>query len=735
MNRTSTPNKLRPLSTMRKRTLQVVIAAGATLSLLASAAAQARTVDSIEFYNTNLKHFFRTIDPAEAAAIDKGAAGAGWVRTGQNFAVWPAAVDVPGVAVPVCRFYASGPNSHFFTADNAECRGLIDAESAFKVANPNKAFTGWTLEGTAFYALTPTNGKCGVDTKPLYRHYNNRAAQNDSNHRFVSNTAAVQDTADIMWPLEGVVMCLPGESTAARADAARMLRQATFGATATEMANIEKIGINDWLEQQFLKPASNYPDLPFTAYVQPDTCKSNGALPATDPQNICARDSYSLFPVQMAFLKNALTADDQLRQRVAFALSQIFVVSGAEINHAYGMSRYQQIMIDNAFGNYRNLLQQVTLSPAMGRYLDMANSNKPDPAKGISANENYGREILQLFSVGLNELNMDGTLKRDAAGAPIPTYTQERVENFARVFTGWTYATFQNFAPPARNNGVYYEYPMLPVESNHDTGAKTLFAGKVLPAGQTATKDLNDALDNIFNHPNVGPFISRALIQKLTGGDPAPAYVARVAAVFNNNGQGVRGDLKAVVRAILLDPEVRGEVKTAAKYGKLKEPVLFMTSLARGLGGKNDGVYFRGQLAALGQSLFNSPTVFNYFSPEHQISNGAIGPEFEIQNATTSFNRANFLNAMLMGNGFAPDTSVDNSVGTYIDWAPWQALAATPAALVDKLNWTFAHGTLSTTAQKIISDAVTAVVATDTLMRAKTAAYLTLNAAQVQVER
>ncbi len=735
MNRTSTPNKLRPLRIMCKRALTATIAASATLSVLISGAAQARTVDSIEFYNTNLKHYFRTIDPAEAAAIDKGAAGAGWVRTAQNFAVWPTASDVPGIAVPVCRFYASGPNSHFFTADNAECRGLIDTESAFRVSNPGKAFTGWALEGTAFYALTPNNGKCGVDTKPLYRHYNNRAAQNDSAHRFVDNTAAVQDTADKNWALEGVVMCLPGDSTAAKADAARMLRQATFGVTAAELATIERIGVSDWLEQQFAKPATNQPTLPFVSYIQPDSCKNLGSLPATDPQNICARDNYTMFPVQMTFLKNALNAEDQLRQRVAFALGQIFVTSANEINVAYGMSRYQQIMIDNAFGNYRTLLQQVTLSPAMGRYLDMANSNKPDAARGISANENFGREVLQLFSIGLNEMNMDGSLKRDAAGAVIPTYSQERVENFARVFTGWTYASFQNSAPPTKNNPINYDYPMLPVQTNHDIGTKTLFNGKVIAANQTAAKDLEEALDNIFNHPNVGPFIGRALIQKLTGGDPAPAYVARVAAVFNNNGDGVRGDLKAVVRAILMDVEARGEIKTSTKYGKLKEPVLLMTSLARGLGGKFDGVYFRAQLPALGQNLFTSPTVFNYYSPEHQISNGAVGPEFEIQNASTSFNRANFLSNVVMGNGYAPEPSIAGSVGTYIDWAPWQTLAATPAALVDKLNWTFAGGMLSTSAQKIISDAVTAVVATDTLLRAKTAVYLTLNAAQVQVER
>ncbi|NJR71947.1 MAG: DUF1800 domain-containing protein [Gammaproteobacteria bacterium] len=242
-----------------------------------------------------------------------------------------------------------------------------------------------------------------------------------------------------------------------------------------------------------------------------------------------------------------------MRQRVAFALSQILVTSGADSSlMPYGMARYQQLMLDYAFGNYKDLLYAVTLSPVMGDYLNMANSNKPDPARGISANENYAREIMQLFSIGLYDLNLDGTLKKDASGNPIPSYSQTTVENLARVFTGWTYAS-ANGTPAVRNNPSYYEQPMQAVASNHDTGSKTLIRGFIIPASQSAALDLSMALDHLIAHPNVAPFISKQLIQRLVTSDPHPAYVARVAAVFNNNGQGIKGDLKAVVRAILLD--------------------------------------------------------------------------------------------------------------------------------------------------------------------------------------
>jgi uncharacterized protein (DUF1800 family) len=303
----------------------------------------------------------------------------------------------------------------------------------------------------------------------------------------------------------------------------------------------------------------------------------------------------------------------------------------------------------------------------------------------------------------------------------------------ARVFTGWTYATFGGVAP-TRNNSPYYDYPMMAVESNHDTTSKTLINGYVIPAGLTAAQDLTMAINHLFAHPNVGPFISKQLIQKLVGGNPAPEYVARVSAVFENNGAGVRGDLKAVVRAILLDSEARGPIKLSPGSGKLKEPVLMGLSAYRGLGGTNDGVWLRTQYAAMGQDLFRAPTVFNYYAPDNTISSGKVGPEFEILTSTTAFARTNFL-ANTVNTNFAADATIPGATGTAVDWTPWQALAGNPAALVDKLSWIFTGGTLSASAQQQIVTAISAIAATDTLNRAKNAAYLVLTSAQFQVDR
>ncbi|MBL8510338.1 MAG: DUF1800 domain-containing protein [Betaproteobacteria bacterium] len=680
----------------------------------ATSPAQAAVVDSIEFYNRITTRYFRTELPAEAAYVDS-LASLGWARTGQSYKVWPTAADAPAGAKPLCRFYSPVFNTHFFTIAEDECE-LIKH-------NPF-----WSFEGTLSYALPPVNGKCSAGTQPIYRNY----AGFTVNHRFTNTLPLYQDMVDKTWIPEGVQLCVPGVSTADLSDAYRLLKQTTFGPTEALAAHVQSIGVEAWLNEQFSAAPSSYPTLPFVPFVSPSNCSADNSKPASDPVNICARDSYSLFQVQLAFMQNALNKPDQLRQRVAFALSQILVTSGAEINHAYGMSRYQQLVLDHAFGNYQDLLTAVTLSPAMGRYLDMANSNKPAP--GVSANENYARELMQLFTIGLYQLNMDGTQKRDAKGNLMPSYTQTTVENLARALTGYTYASFGGGAA-TRNNPVYYEFPMVPVESNHDTGSKTLLNGYVIPAGQTAAKDVSDVINHLFNHPNTAPFISKQLIQKLVTGDPTPAYVARVAAIFNDNGQGVRGDLKAVVRAILTDSEARGEIKTESGYGHLKEPALFAIGMMRGLGGASDGVAIMRTLSGMGQNLFNSPTVFNYYSPDTQISNGLLGPEFGIFNATTTFARQNFLNTYVMGNPIAPDTTVQGAIGTTIDWAPWQALAGNPTALVDKLNWVFTHGALSATAQQIIVDAVNAVPASNTLSRAKTAAYLVLGANPTQVER
>jgi hypothetical protein len=348
-------------------------------------------------------------------------------------------------------------------------------------------------------------------------------------------------------------------------------------ADAAVEARLRRISFSTWLEEQMEQKTSDggtprystfkYPPFAPTVTVPPVDCNgTTGVGDPTDPDPVCFRNRYSMFPVQNWFFREALYGEDQqLRRRVSWALSQIFVVGGRETEQSGRMIEYVKIIDQHAFGNFRFLLRDVTLSPAMGNYLDMARSTQQNP------NENYAREVLQLFSVGVDMLNQDGTPQLNGQGARIPTYTQETVNNFTKVFTGWTFCTGPEC--PNRVNGVLnYIDPMAVNPANHDNTEKVLFNGTILPAGQTPAQDLSDALDNIFAHPNVGPFISKLLIQQLVTSNPTPAYVGRVAAKFNDNGSGVRGDLKAVVRAILLDPEARGNVKTDPDYGHLREP-------------------------------------------------------------------------------------------------------------------------------------------------------------------
>lgn len=528
-----------------------------------------------------------------------------------------------------------------------------------------------------------------------------------------------------LWPRTTPLPC----SSMADADAARFLKQATFGATEAEIANVKQLGLAAWINAQFALPASRYPNLPETPSSRPAEC-----------DNICGRDKYSLFPLQTTFYKNALTAPDQLRQRVAFALSQILVVSGNEINMAYSYAPYQNILVDNAFGNFRDIMTQVTLSPAMGRYLDMVNNGKPSSASQ-QANENYARELLQLFTIGLYQLNQDGTVVRDGNGLPVPSYDEEMVRKFALILTGWTYPVKPG-AAPAKYNPSYYLGPMVAVATNHENSSKALFNGYVLPAGQTPEKDLADALDNLFLHPNVGPFIGKQLIQHLVTSNPSPAYVARVSDAFANNGQGVRGDLKAVVRAILLDPEARGGMRGEVNYGHLREPVLVGTQLLRALGGQSDGVWLIGQNRSLEQNVFNSPSVFNYYPADYALVDGTEAPQFGIYNTNTAIARVNHLYSMVVsasatGNVITPgkpDTTVVGATGTSFDLSPLVALAGDPAKLVDRLNVLLLHGTMQPTMRDLLVKQVTAA-GTDPLVRTRTAIYLTAASTAFQVER
>jgi uncharacterized protein (DUF1800 family) len=510
-----------------------------------------------------------------------------------------------------------------------------------------------------------------------------------------------------------------------RADATRLLEQSTFGPTDTLVAHVQAIGAQGWLDEQFAAPASKYPVFP---YVPPNAATYCAA--STNPT--CQRDNYSLFLLQNAFFRNALDNPDQLRQRVAFALSQILVTSGVVVSQPYGMGPYQQIFLDDAFGNFEDILTHVTLSPVMGAYLNMVNNDKP--ANGVAPNENYARELMQLFSIGVWELNSNGTPMTDADGNPIASYGQDTVEGLAHIMTGWTYAPLPG-ATSHDHNPKYFGADMVGVAAKHDFTSKLLFDDITDPANKPMAADLAFAIHTVFIHPNVGPFIGRQLIQKLVTGNPSPQYVARVAAVFDDDGHGVRGDMQAVITAILTDPEARGDAKSATGYGKLREPVLYVTATARAVNASSDGVYLAQQSKAMGQDLFNAPSVFNFYPPSYVVPGTTVnGPEFALLNASTAINRYNFGNAMAFGT-IGPIATLSGATGTAPDWTALQSLAADPNALMDELDALLMHGTMGSTMRSAILSAVTAVPASNPLMRAKTAYYLVVTSPQYQVER
>jgi uncharacterized protein (DUF1800 family) len=434
-----------------------------------------------------------------------------------------------------------------------------------------------------------------------------------------------------------------------------------------------------------------------------------------------------MYPLQNRFYINAIYGADQLRQRVAFALHQIIVVSGVEITQPSWMAPYLQVLDRHAFGNYRDLLYEITRNPAMGNYLDVNGNTRTRP------NENYAREILQLFSIGTVLLNSDGTPILGDDGVAIPAYTQTDVNNFARVFTGWRFA-------PAPTPGVpNYIDPMVVNEPQHDTATKTLLNGVVLPAGQNTVKDLNDALDNIAGHPNVGPFISRQLIQHLVTSNPSPAYVARVAAVFDG-AQGHRGDLRAVVKAILLDPEARGDFKTDSRYGRLRHPAQYVAGILRAFGARSadgqsltDG-YLNPQSSAMGMDIFRPPSVFSYYSPASVVpgTNGVRGPEFGLFTTSTALRRINFVNTIVFGR---IAVSSNAPTGTSLDLSPWLSLAGAPADLVAALDELLLHRTMSPAMRDSIVTAVAAVASGNPLKRVRTGIYLVLTSSQYQVEK
>ncbi len=442
-------------------------------------------------------------------------------------------------------------------------------------------------------------------------------------------------------------------------EAARFLMQTTFGPTRTEINTMVGRAYADWIDEQIALPMSKHEA---ETYAELERYGEPNFDDRPDRQH-----RYG------AFWNIALRGEDQLRQRVAFALSQILVASdenGTVYNWQEGLAHYHDTLATHAFGNFRDLLEAVTLHPIMGVYLSHLRNAKADPETGSVPDENFAREIMQLFSIGLVELHPDGTLKLDGNGLPIQTYDQTTITEMAKVFTGWT---FQQENPQDwmwRWGEPNFTAPMMNYPAYHDDGPKTIVTGRQLPAGQGALKDLNDTLDTLFAHPNTGPFISRQLIQRLITSNPSPGYVYRVARVFADNGAGVRGDLRAVVRAILLDHEARSlEVAAQPNFGKVREPLIRLVSLWRAMDVElaSGQIYYFWSNYDLSQGPLTSPSVFNFYRPDYVpvgdlARAGLFAPELQIHTDTSAMSVPNRLAVYAFSNWADPRAWDDNAV-------------------------------------------------------------------------
>jgi uncharacterized protein (DUF1800 family) len=532
-----------------------------------------------------------------------------------------------------------------------------------------------------------------------------------------------------------------GGAAPTSAEAARFLTQATYGATESSITVVQASGYSQWIDQQMVTPAP--------PSHQADVDARLVQIRLTNP-------TATLNPVDFyySYWDQAVTGPDQLRQRMKLALSEIFVISLTDSSiDTRGAASYYDMLGANAFGNFRTLLEQVSLHPMMGVYLTWLGNQREDPVTGRNPDENYAREVMQLMSIGLHQLNPDGTVRTDSSGRPIPTYTDADINGLAKVFTGYSYfstapttVTFsgRNLPADARVRS------MIPYPQFHSISAKS-FLGVTIPASTVSDPagDLKIALDTIFNHPNVGPFIGKQLIQRLVTSNPSPAYVARVTAVFNNNGRGVRGDMSAVVRAILLDEEARSiSVADGVNAGKLREPMVRLANWARAFGATSaSGEWLIGSTSAntsLGQSPLTAPSVFNFYRPGYSPPNtrvgtaGLVAPEFQIVDEVTI---AGYLNTL--------QTTVDGGIGVTSNgvrdvrsaYAAEIALANNPAALVERMNLLLLNGRMSPTLRTRITEAVQGVALPSTNQtaaltnRAKLAVYMTMASAEYLVQR
>ncbi len=552
-------------------------------------------------------------------------------------------------------------------------------------------------------------------------------------------------------------------------DASRLLNQASFGPSADSLALVRQMGPRKYVLTQMDAPVSQYTYATTQSTLRARVHTSGSTafcetLPEGDRDG-CWRDWFAPIPVQYEFFRHAVANPDQLRQRMAFALSQIFVTSGRELDASYGFAHYHQMLRENAFGNYGTLLAKVSKSPFMGAYLNMVD-NDPD-----APNENYARELLQLFSIGPCELEQDGSLK---TGSCVQTYSNEVVRNYAFALTGWTFPAggvdpWCNAACQKQRwtRPRYYKGDMVPVQQAHDAHPRALLSGVTLPASRTPQQALDAVVASLVAHPNAAPFVARQLIQFFVTSNPSPAYVSRVATAFADGsyaqggaaiGTGQRGDLRATIAAVLLDDEARGDAFARdARFGKLREPVQYLAGAIRAIDGQTDGESIGSEWSwsgQLGQAPFLAPSVFNFYPPDFPLAGTTmVAPQMGAESVNTALVRINFANALIFWwgeRGQAASGNVADAIGTRVRFARWESLLQAPEdspRVVDAVDELLLGGRLNATEKGAIVAAMDQYKPSMTWLanqdppsnwkreRVKTAFYLMLASPQYQVQR
>ena len=518
--------------------------------------------------------------------------------------------------------------------------------------------------------------------------------------------------------------------------AARCLSQATLGADYEEIISVTNNGIHNWIDEQISLPYTSYYNV-YRSIYDSITYKMSLVGDGSLVDSSRRRDY-----MDYAFYQKLFTEDDALRQRMALALSQILVVSmnnSQFSQRGFALSSYYDVLYEGAFGNFRDLIYNVTMHPAMGVYLSHFHNKKTDLVKGTFPDENYAREIMQLFSIGLLELNIDGSIKKDANENTFPTYTIEDVQELAKVFTGLSGGAYDLLKKPELTgqalkfgrgfNNYDLTVPMIMFDEQHEPGIKVMCTGDTIPAGQTGMQDINQAIDILFNHPNVGPFIGKRLIQHLVKSNPTPAYIKRVATAFNDNGNGVRGDLGAVLKAILLDPEaLECGTEIDSTGGKLIQPIERFTNLFLGFNIDSDSGKFWWRefsqlFPKLEQGFYGSPTVFNFFTPfyaEDKVVSPAelVSPEFQILHSTSSIHYINLIENAIKIRPFRNRTKInpvtaklenDNDDDPYLDLSDEIALYSSQGinAVLDRIDIILCRGQMDPAIKVIIADAIT----------------------------